>query len=56
MRRHASPAQKLSFLLVGAPFLAARLIVREGRRGNLRAVRGILRGIFDSWRSSRRAG
>jgi GT2 family glycosyltransferase len=51
MRRHASPSQKFSFYCVGAPFLAARLIVREARRGNLGAVRGLLLGGVDYFRS-----
>ena len=56
LRRHASVPQKIGFFLLGAPFLAARLVLREGRRGNLRAVRGILRGLADAVRPSRRPG
>jgi GT2 family glycosyltransferase len=52
MRRHASPAQKLAFLAGGLPFLAARVAVREVRRGNWRAVRGLLRGALDFVRQS----
>ncbi len=51
MRRHASLPQKLGFFLIGAPFIAIRLIVREGRKGNISAVRGVLRGIVDFFRS-----
>jgi GT2 family glycosyltransferase len=47
MRRHASPLQQLGFLLLGAPYLAVRVMLREGRRGNLGAVRGLFQGILD---------
>lgn len=52
MRRHASLAQKLGFVFLGAPYLAIRVIIREGRKGNLGALRGLIRGIFDFYRSS----
>jgi GT2 family glycosyltransferase len=45
MRRHASPWQKLAFYLLGAPYLAVNVAFREGRKGNWRAVRGLLRGV-----------
>lgn len=48
LRRHASPAERIGFFVFGAPVLVARLVLREGRRGNLRAVRGIFRGTADS--------
>jgi GT2 family glycosyltransferase len=48
MRRHASWPQKLGFYTIGAPYLALRLLLREGRKGNLRAIRGLLRGIWGS--------
>lgn len=47
MRRHATPAQKLSFYVIGTPYLGLKVFVREARRGNLGAVRGIVRGLFD---------
>ncbi|MGH2538522.1 MAG: glycosyltransferase family 2 protein [Candidatus Promineifilaceae bacterium] len=47
LRRHATRWQKLGFYLAGAPYLALRMAVREGRRGNLRALRGALRGLVD---------
>lgn len=53
MRRHASWPQKLGFYAIGAPYRALRLVAREARRGNLRAFRGTLRGVFDA---SRRPG
>jgi GT2 family glycosyltransferase len=52
MRRHATPLQKAGFYLVGAPYLAARIIIREGRKGNFGALRGIFRGILDFWKPS----
>jgi GT2 family glycosyltransferase len=47
MRRHASFGQKLKFYTIGMPYLAIRVFTREVRRGNLRAFRGLLRGVFD---------
>ena len=45
LSRHASPVQKAGFYFVGAPWLAAKLAVREARRGNLwPALGGLLRG------------
>lgn len=48
MRRHASPWQKAAFYLIGAPVLTIRTIVREARRGNLGAIRGLFKGILKS--------
>jgi GT2 family glycosyltransferase len=56
MRRHASPFQQLGFLLLGAPYLAVRVMLREGRKGNLGALRGLVQGILDSSRASLRTG
>jgi hypothetical protein len=33
MGRHASWAEKLGFVLLGGPYRAIRLVVREGQRG-----------------------
>jgi GT2 family glycosyltransferase len=46
MRRHASRRQKIAFYLFGAPYLAVNVIFREVRRGNWKAVRGLLRGVL----------
>ena len=46
--RHASAWQKLSFYLFGAPFIAMRILLREGRKGNWGAVKGLFRGILRS--------
>lgn len=48
MRRHASPWQKLKFYTIGVPYLVMRVFTREVKRGNLRAFRGLLRGVFDN--------
>ena len=50
MRRHANIWQKIAFYLFGAPILAVQVFVREARRGNLRAIRGLVEGIFQSKR------
>jgi hypothetical protein len=47
LMRHAHPHQKLAFFAVGAPFLLARALWREARRGNLGAIRGWLRGLLE---------
>lgn len=50
LRRHGSVAQQLAFWIVGAPLTFARMAMREGRRGNLGAVSGSLRGVWSSLR------
>jgi hypothetical protein len=52
MRRHAFPQQKALFELLGAPYLAIRVLLSEGRRGNIRGFQGLLRGAFDFLKSS----
>lgn len=52
MRRHAPPLQQLGFFLFGAPILAIRVLLREGRKGNLGALRGLARGILDLAKTS----
>lgn len=46
MRRHASVWQKIGFYVIGAPVLVVQVFVREARRGNLRAIRGLMQGLF----------
>jgi O-antigen biosynthesis protein len=53
MRRHASPSDWAGFLLLGAPKALVRMTLREARRGNLRALLGTLRGVFDVSKSRR---
>jgi GT2 family glycosyltransferase len=48
MRRHAKVWEKLIFYLIGAPFLALHVTLREVKQGNWQAVRGLLRGILGS--------
>jgi GT2 family glycosyltransferase len=47
MRRHASLIEQIGFVFVGAPYRILRMIIREGRKGNLAALRGVLRGLID---------
>ncbi len=51
MHRHASINQKLAFYLFGAPIMAARVIVREGRQGNFGAIAGLMQGLLDYFRT-----
>lgn len=53
LRRHASFAQQLAFFTVGMPLVVARMLVREGRRKNLRAISGSARGLLSSLRRDR---
>jgi GT2 family glycosyltransferase len=46
MRRHASISQKIAFYLLGAPILAIQVLIREARRGNLGAIRGLIHGLL----------
>lgn len=47
MRRHANMWQKLGFYIFGIPILAVQVFVREAKRGNLGAIRGLVHGIFN---------
>jgi GT2 family glycosyltransferase len=47
LKRHASLSQKLGFFFIGAPYLVVRAFIREGKKGNLSAFRGFLRGMLD---------
>jgi GT2 family glycosyltransferase len=46
MRRHASLLDWAGFTLIGIPVIAARVLVREVRKGNLAALRGLARGAL----------
>jgi GT2 family glycosyltransferase len=46
MGRHANIWQKLAFYFIGVPILAVKVFIREARRGNLRAVRGLVEGLL----------
>jgi GT2 family glycosyltransferase len=45
MRRHASPAEKLAFYLIGGPYTFARMVLRESRKGNITALKGLVRRV-----------
>lgn len=45
--RHGTRGQKIRFYLLGAPYVALKIILREGRRGNWAAVRGIMKGLVE---------
>ncbi len=51
MRRHATLPQRISFFLVGVPYIVTRVIIREGKKGNIKAIRGLFRGMVDYLRS-----
>jgi GT2 family glycosyltransferase len=53
MSRHASPVQKAGFYLFGSPLIAMRILLREGRKGNWGAAKGLLRGIVRTARGKR---
>jgi hypothetical protein len=50
MGRHATPVQKLGFILIGAPLIAGRMAIREGVRGNPGAILGSVRGLVEAMR------
>jgi GT2 family glycosyltransferase len=47
MLRHAPWHEKVVFLVFSVPLLALRVLVREGRAGNLGAFRGLARGLLE---------
>ena len=51
--RHGKLRHKIAFFGVSAPVLVLRLVVREGRKGNFGAIRGMLRGLFEILRGKR---
>ena len=46
MRRHANVWQKVAFYLFGAPLLIVQVFLREVRRGNWKAIRGLAQGLL----------
>ena len=52
MRRHASLSQKVGFFLFGAPYMVVRVILREVGKGNLAAIRGLMWGMVDFFKSA----
>jgi GT2 family glycosyltransferase len=55
LRRHAPLHKRLGFYFIGIPYLAVSIFVRQARRGNLGAFRGLTRGMFDYLKSFRRS-
>ena len=51
MSRHATASQKLSFYLFGVPYIILRASTREIRKGNVRALLGLVKGAFDHVRA-----
>jgi GT2 family glycosyltransferase len=47
LRRHAPPLQKAGFVFVGVPLIALRMAIREGRKGNVGALLGSVRGLLE---------
>jgi GT2 family glycosyltransferase len=56
LRRHGTPLDQLGFFAVGMPLIVLRLAIREGRKGNLGALTGSVRGLFSALRSRRGPG
>jgi GT2 family glycosyltransferase len=48
MRRHASVQDWLGFMLIGAPMIALRVLLREGPKRNFAALRGLIGGTLRS--------
>jgi GT2 family glycosyltransferase len=46
MRRHASLLDWLGFVFAGVPLIAGRVLVREVRKGNFGALKGLVRGAL----------
>ena len=46
MSRHASLLDWAGFMLIGVPLIAGRVLVREMRKGNVAALRGLARGAL----------
>jgi GT2 family glycosyltransferase len=46
MRRHASAPDWIGFVAIGMPWIALRVLFREGRKRNLGALRGLIRGTL----------
>jgi GT2 family glycosyltransferase len=52
--RHGTLPQRIGFFLVGAPIIAARMVLRELRKGNPGAILGSLRGVLEALRGPKR--
>jgi hypothetical protein len=54
--KHASLLEKAGFFLVGIPYAMLRVFFREGRAGNLDALRGLWRGTVNYLKSAFQRG
>jgi GT2 family glycosyltransferase len=54
--RHAPLPQRIGFVALGAPYMAARAVLREARRGNFGALGGLALGLLDLLRKPGRVG
>lgn len=50
VRKHASPSEKLAFCIRAAPLMLLRILVRELRRGNYAAIKGLPDGVRNVFR------
>lgn len=46
MRRHAGVLDWIGFIVIGMPLIAIRVLIRAGRKRNLGALRGLVRGVL----------
>ena len=46
MRRHATVLDWFGFVFAGIPTIALRVLIREGAKGNLAVLRGLMSGVF----------
>ena len=54
LRTHGSLTQKLGFFLIGLPYIVTRAFIRAAFGGDLGAIRGLYRGLWDFLRSGQR--
>lgn len=47
MRRHASLMRQVGFFAIGLPTLTLGVLLREGRKGNVAAIKGLVQGLLD---------
>lgn len=47
MRRHATLLEQFGFVVIGLPYMTARVAIREGKSRNFGAFRGLAQGVFD---------
>jgi hypothetical protein len=47
LNKNATPLEWLGFMSIGAPYTFLKAAVREGKNGNIGALKGILGGVLD---------